>query len=675
MKSASDTAAASPAERAAWLRAEIERHNRLYYVEAETEISDVDFDALVRELEDLEAAHPELATEDSPTRKVWGEPLAGFANVQHRVPMLSIRNTYNEAEVRKFDQDVRKGVGDEPVRYVVELKMDGVAMSMTFTNGVYTAAATRGDGTTGDDVTQNIATLRDLPKQLKDAPAGTVEVRGEVFMERAELDRLNVLREAAGEEPYRNPRNTTAGTLKLLDPAQVAKRHLRLFVYEMVPVDFKKPGTHQDTLKTLAAWGLPVNDHFTVCDSIEEVLALCDSWQTKRFDLPYETDGLVVKVDKEEQRAKLGYTSKAPKWVMAYKFPAEVRRTRLNDIVFQVGKSGVVTPVAELEPVPLAGTIVKRATLHNFEELRRKDLRKGDLVEVQKAGEIIPQVLGYVPEERPESAPAVEPPEACPSCGGALHQDPEGVFLRCLNLACPAQILGRLTHFASRGAMDIDGLGPAIIEQLVSRELVTTPVDLYALEADILAGLERMGEKSAANLVAAIEASKARPLARLLFGLGIRHVGTTTATALAREFKNMDALMAAKVDDLEAVDDVGPIVASSVADFFDTEANRALVETLRMAGLNMEQPVETVASDGPLTGKTLVVTGTLEGMTRDEMHEAIQRAGGKVASSVSKKTDYLVAGEKAGSKLDKAEKLGVTVLTEQEILAMLEGGA
>lgn len=492
-------------------------------------------------------------------------------------------------------------------------------------------------------------------------------------MTRAELDRLNVLREAAGEEPYRNPRNTTAGTLKLLNPAQVAERDLSLFVYEMLPVDFPKPGSHAETLEMLAAWGLPVNREYTVCESIEEVLALCDSWQSKRFDLPYETDGLVVKVDAEAQREALGYTSKAPKWVMAYKFPAEVRRTRLNGIVFQVGKSGVVTPVAELEPVALAGTIVKRSTLHNFEELRRKDLRIGDVVEVQKAGEIIPQVLRYVPEERsPDAAPAAAP-EACPSCGSGLHQDPEGVFLRCLNLACPAQLVGRLTHFASRGAMDIDGLGPAIIEQLVAREFVATPADLYALDAEKVAGLERMGEKSAANLIAGIEASKQRPLARLLFGLGIRHVGTTTALALAREYKTMDALMAAKAEDLERVDDVGPIVAASVADFFDTQANRSLIAALREAGVNLTQPDTPQTEGGPLSGKTLVVTGALESMSRDEMHEAIQRAGGKTASSVSKKTNYLVAGEKAGSKLTKAEQLGVTVLTEEQILAMLEG--
>jgi len=662
----------TPAGRVAALREEIVRHDALY-ADARPEITDIEYDALVRELEELEAAHPELASVDSPTQKVWGAPLAEFVSVEHRVPMLSIRNTYNEDEVRKFDQDVHKGVGDAPVRYVVELKMDGVAMSVTYVNGVYTAAATRGDGRTGDDVTQNIATIRTLPKRLKGAPLGTVEVRSEVFMTRAELDRLNVLREAAGEEPYRNPRNTTAGTLKLLNPAQVAERDLSLFVYEMLPVDFPKPGSHAETLEMLAAWGLPVNREYTVCESIEEVLALCDSWQSKRFDLPYETDGLVVKVDAEAQREALGYTSKAPKWVMAYKFPAEVRRTRLNGIVFQVGKSGVVTPVAELEPVALAGTIVKRSTLHNFEELRRKDLRIGDVVEVQKAGEIIPQVLRYVPEERsPDAAPAAAP-EACPSCGSGLHQDPEGVFLRCLNLACPAQLVGRLTHFASRGAMDIDGLGPAIIEQLVAREFVATPADLYALDAEKVAGLERMGEKSAANLIAGIEASKQRPLARLLFGLGIRHVGTTTALALAREYKTMDALMAAKAEDLERVDDVGPIVAASVADFFDTQANRSLIAALREAGVNLTQPDTPQTEGGPLSGKTLVVTGALESMSRDEMHEAIQRAGGKTASSVSKKTNYLVAGEKAGSKLTKAEQLGVTVLTEEQILAMLEG--
>lgn len=673
MTDASTLSPIEAAARCAELRALIERHNRLYYEEAQPEITDVEFDALLRELEAIEQDHPSLLTPDSPTQRVGGAPLAGFAQVTHRIPMLSIANTYNEQEVRKFDQDVRKGLGGEDTAYVVELKLDGVAISITYEDGRYVQAATRGDGMVGDDVTQNVGTIHSLPKRLKGAPSGIFEVRGEVYMTRSELDRLNVARVEAGEEPYRNPRNTTAGTLKLLDPKVVAARKLEISLYEMVPVDAPPFDTHEETLASLVRWGLPVNTNHRLCASAEDILAACDYWRDKRHELDYETDGLVVKVNQRIQRERLGATSKAPRWAMAYKFPAEVARTRLKDISIQVGKSGVLTPVAELEPVALAGTIVKRSTLHNFEELRRKGLRVGDLVEVQKAGEIIPQVLRFVPEARPADAIPFPDPVACPSCHGPVHQDPEGVFIRCLNLACPEQARGRLEHFAARGAMDIDGLGPALIEQLVARGLVHSPADLYHLEASALAGLERMAEKSAENLVRALEASKERPLSRLLFALGLRHVGKTTATAIARRFLTMDAIMGADAATLETVEDVGPTVSQSIVDFFETPSNRELIAALRDAGVRMhEDPPAEVSGDSPFAGKTFVVTGALEKRTRDEIHELIQARGGKAASSVSKKTDYLVAGDKAGSKLDKARELGVTVLTEEEFEAMLE---
>lgn len=657
------------------LRRLIRHHNQLYYQEARTEISDMEFDALVRELEELESRYPVLLTPDSPTQQVWGAPLEGFTTVSHRVPMLSIGNTYNEQEVLKFDQDVHKLLLGDAVNYVVELKMDGVAMSLTYRDGVFIGAATRGDGRSGDDVTQNVRTIRTLPKQLKGNHQGEVEMRGEVYMTRSELERLNTARVEAGEEPYRNPRNTTAGTLKLLDPNLVAARNLQIAVYDLLPVDGPRPDTHMQILETLADWDLPVNSHYRYCPGIQEVLAACEEWREKRHTLDYETDGLVVKVNRLDQRERLGATSKAPRWVIAYKFPAEVARTRLLGISVQVGKSGVLTPVAELEPVPLAGTIVKRSTLHNFEELRRKELRVGDLVEVQKAGEIIPQVLRYVPEARPSDALPFEEPTACPECHGPVQQDPDGVFVRCINFSCPAQVRGRLAHFASRGAMDIDGLGPAIIDQLVNTGLVQTPADLFHLDAPTLEKLERMGKKSAENLVSALEACKQRPLSRLLFGLGIQHVGTSTASALARRYA-LDELFVVTPEELSQVEDIGPVVSQSIAAFFASPENHTLLDSLRANGLNVEkEAAPAIVGNSPISGKTFVVTGTLERYGRDEIHEVILRAGGKTASSVSKKTDFLVAGDKAGSKLDKARELGVAVLTEQEFELLMEGNA
>lgn len=651
---------------------EIARHNRLYYQEALTEISDFEYDALLRELVQLEEAHPVLRTPASPSQRVGGAPSEKFRTVAHTTPMLSIDNTYNEAELREFDGRVRRGLAGDKPGYVVELKIDGVAISLRYEDGVFSQAITRGDGVRGDDVTQNVKTIRVLPLQLLGAPRGHVEVRGEVFMRNQELERLNKLREAAGDEPYRNPRNTTAGTLKLLDPRQVAERQLEMFLYELVPSEDVALTSHADTLRMLRDWGLPVNPHHCRCTSIEEVIAYCGEWDEKRHTLGYETDGMVVKVDSAAQRQRLGATSKSPRWIIAYKFPAQIARTRLKEITVQVGKSGALTPVAELEPVKLAGTIVKRATLHNFEDLSKKDLRIGDLVEVQKAGEIIPQVLRFVPEQRPQGAGPFPLPERCPVCDDAVHKDPDGVFLRCLNLSCPAQVKERLEHFAGRKAMDIDGLGPAVITQLADAGLLHDPADLYGLDAGHIKNFERMGEKSAANLIAAIEASKARPLSRLLFGLGIRHIGAHTAEVLAEHFGDIDRLMAADAEELQNIYDVGVIVAQSVRDFFDTPQNRALIEKLRGAGLNMTE--ERAAANGLplLAGKTFVVTGKLQRYTRDGIHEQIKQLGGRAVSSVSKSTDYVIAGEDAGSKLEKARQLGVEVLTEDAFLQMVE---
>lgn len=659
--------------RAAELRAEIERHNRLYFADAKPEISDKAFDDLVKELEALEAEYPALQTSDSPTQRVGEAPSEAFETVEHRVPMLSIDNTYSEEEIREFDARVRRSLkeGDTPT-YVVELKVDGVAMSLRYRNGELERAVTRGDGRTGDNVTKNVTTIGDVPKKLKGKPPTDLEVRGEVYMTHSELVRINKEREANGDPPYANPRNTTAGTIKQLDTEEVRKRKLRMFVYDIAPAPDIELSTHMDTLKRLKGFGFPVNPDHKRCKDIDAVIAYCNEWAEKRFDLDFETDGMVVKLDSHEQRKRLGATSKSPRWIMAYKFPAEVAQTKLVNIAVQVGKSGALTPVAEMEPVQLAGTTVRRASLYNFEDLAEKDLRIGDTVEVQKAGEIIPQVLRYVKEKRPKGTKKFPIPKKCPVCGTEAHKDPEGKFLRCLNLACPAQVVERLAHFASRRAMDIDGLSVKIIEKLIDADLLKDPSDLYALDAETIAGLERMGEKSAANIVDAIDKSRARPLSRLLNGLNIRHVGEHTAEVLADEYGDIDALMAATVETLTEVHEIGEVVAQSVHDFFDTQENKELIDRLRKRGVNMEEK-RANAGDGnlPLAGKTLVATGTLENYTRDGIRDRIKELGGKAATSISKNTDYLLAGEKAGSKLKKAQELGVAILTEEDFQKLI----
>lgn len=656
------------------LCAEVERHNRLYYVDTTPEISDLEFDALMRRIIELEAEYPALITPDSPTQRVGGEPSTGFETVEHAVPMLSIDNTYSEDELREFDERVRRGLGGKQPTYVVELKLDGVAMSLRYENGALVRAATRGDGVRGDNVTANVRTIKSVPLRLKGHAPAVLEVRGEVFMTTQELKRLNELREKAGEPPLANPRNTTAGTLKLLDPRQVALRRLEIACYDIAPLEGIPLESHVDTLKTLEKYGLPVNPHYTRCASIDDVINTCNLWDEKRLTLGYETDGMVVKVDSAEHRRRLGATSKSPRWVIAYKFKAQIARTKLMAITIQVGKSGALTPVAEMQPVLIAGTTVKRASLYNFEDLARKDLRVGDTVELQKAGEIIPQVIRYIPELRPSDAVPFPVPTHCPICHGEVHRDPEGVYIRCLNLACPAQVKERLAHYAGRGSMDIDGLGPAIINQLVDRELVRDPADLYDLDVPTLETLEKIAEKSATNLVAAIDASKARPLNRLLNGLGIPHVGSHIAEVLADHYGSIEPLMKASANELEDIYEIGPIVARSIADFFETSENRRLIARLRERSVNMTQQAATAAAGPrPLDGKTVVVTGTLERYSRDAAHEIIKRLGGRPSTSVSAKTDFLLAGESAGSKLDKAKKLGVRILTEEEFENMIRG--
>jgi len=656
-------------ERAQELRTGILRHERLYHVEAAPEISDLEFDLLVKELEALEAEFPRLRTPDSPTQRVGGEPLAAFSPVGHAVPMLSLANTYNEDELREFDRRVRDGLPGEDVRYHVELKFDGVAVSAHYEDGVLTLGATRGDGRTGDDITANLRTVRALPLRIE-VPR-PLEVRGEVYMERPDFAALNAAREAAGLETYANPRNTTAGTLKLLDPRPVAQRKLRVFVYGLVGGE--SLGTNSAAMDFLRGLGFPVNANRRVCADVDDVLEFIEGWRERRHELPYETDGMVVKVDSFRHQARLGATSKAPRWAIAYKFPAEGQPTLLEKIRVQIGRTGTATPVAVLAPVVVGGSTVRRATLHNLDEIRRKDIREGDTVIVEKGGDVIPKVARVLMEKRRKGARRWKFPRDCPVCGTALVKEETEVAHRCPNLACPAQLEGRIGHFASRNALDIEGLGDKLIEQLVAKKLVHDVGDLYSLTFEQLVELERMGEQSARNLLGALEESRTRPFHRVLFAVGIRHVGAHVARVLAEAKGSLAALEAATEGELAEIHEVGETVAASVADFLARPESRAVLEKLRRAGLRLEE--EGGGADKPLAGRIVVLTGALEGYTRNQAAELLRKAGARVAGSVSKNTDYLVAGEAAGSKRKKAEELGIPVLDEAGFEKLLKEGA
>jgi DNA ligase (NAD+) len=663
-------ATAKEQARAEDLRRQIDHHNYLYYVEAKPDISDKEFDKLYDELKKLETEHPELITPDSPTQRVGGQPIAGFVTVRHREPMLSIDNTYNAGELREFDKRVHKLLGGEKVEYVVELKIDGVAISLTYEKGRFTVGATRGDGERGDDVTHNLKTVMGIPLRLKnDRFPAIFEARGEVYMNRADLARLNRDRVEHGLEPFANPRNSAAGSLKMLDPRECAKRRLRLFTYAQGALEGIKPKTHAEVLELLRKFGFPVNPNIEMFSSIDEVIKYCDSWDNRRNDLPYETDGMVIKVNDLEQRRRLGVTSKAPRWVVAYKFAAEQALTKLHAIEVSVGKTGTLTPVAHLEPVQLAGTTVKRASLHNADEIARKDIRVGDMVLVEKAGEIIPYVIRSEPSARKGDEKVFHFPKKCPVCGSPVEREEGEAAYRCTGVNCPAQLKEKVRFYAHRNAMDIEGLGEALIDQLVETGQVKSIPDLYRLTLEPLVELERMGKKSAQNLLDGIQASKDRGLARVLTGLGIRHVGDHVAEILAREFGNIDDLMDASADRLSRIKGVGPILAESISKYFHSADGRKIIEDLKSQGVKLtgdRKPTPAQVGGADLTSKTFVVTGTLEHYSREEIEGLIKQLGGKVTGSVSKKTDYVVAGEKAGSKLDKAQKLGVKVLTEAE---------
>lgn len=676
------------------LRDEIRKHDRLYYVENRPILSDTEYDQLYRQLVDLEQQHPELITPDSPTQRVGEQPLDGFRSEQHRVPMLSISNTYSAGEVRDFDARVRKtldaadysfdlGVSEddfhraccEPTEYVVEPKVDGVAVSLHYERGNFSKALTRGDGTQGDDVSANARTMRTVPLRLESVSESVtwLEVRGEVYMDREDFEAYNQELIRDGKEPFANPRNATAGSLKQRDPREAAKRPLKMFVHSLGSVEGIQFATHEQALKTLASFGLRVIAPIRVFPNVESVIAYCDEFEQKRYDLPFGIDGLVIKVNSRLQQRILGATTKSPRWVIAYKFKAEQATTRLTDVTWQVGRTGALTPVAELEPTPLAGTVIRRATLHNYDEIERKDLRIGDTVIIEKGGDVIPKVVMALKTTRTGAERVPEIPSSCPSCKGAVHRPEDEVVYRCENLSCPAQMERRLDHFGARGAMDIEGLGDVLVHQLVEAGLVKSLPDLYRLTREPLLSLERMGQKSAENLLSAIEASKTRPVSRLLFGLGIRHVGSHVANVLARTVDSLWDIEKLTQEQLEAIAEIGPVVAASIHEFFHEENNLDVLRQLDQLGLTFrqERTLSEAPQDSPIAGKTFVITGTLEGMSRDEAKAFLEKHGAKVTGSVSAKTDYLLCGTDAGSKLTKAQELGVRVVELQEIRGML----
>jgi len=667
------------------LRNLISHHDRLYYQEATTEISDQEYDALYAELVALEDKHPNWITPDSPTQRVGGEPVDEFQQVRHTVPMLSIGNTYSIEELREFEERLARLLPETDFTYVVEPKIDGVAVTIIYEDDLFAVGATRGNGTVGDGITSNIRTIRALPLRLpfSDLGLAKVELRGEVFMDRTGFAELNRKREEEGEELYANPRNTTSGSLKLLDPKQVAERPLRVAIHsfgELVMKDGTEPlpwTKHSELLRSIEDMGVPTIQHWEVCKGIESVIPLVDVWSKRRFELGYETDGLVVKVESFQMREMLGSTSRSPRWLIAYKFPAEQAETTLKHIELNVGRTGAVTPVAILEPVLLAGTTVSRATLHNADEIARKDLREGDHVLIEKGGEIIPKVLAPLLEKRDGSQIPFEYPTTCPSCEGPLARSEGEVAVRCENLDCPAQLRRRLQHFASRRAMDIEGLGQAIIDQLVTAGMVKGLPDLYRLEHDPLADLERMGEKSAQNLLDGLEKSKSNPPASLLHGLGVRHVGEHVAEVLVEAVDDLRDLGKLSQEEFEEIPEVGPIVAEAVRNFFLDPHNIEVLDQLSELGLNFKKPqveaVVGVTHPKHLDGLQFVVTGTLSGYSRDEAKAQIKNRGGRVTGSVTKKTDYLVCGENPGSKFDKAEKLGVPILDEDQFKKILAG--
>jgi DNA ligase (NAD+) len=667
--------------RHAQLVEEIRQHDHAYYVLAQPSISDQDYDRLYRQLLDLEKQFPDLITPDSPTQRVGGQPLKAFKPVQHLQPMLSLDNTYSQEELREFVNRVQRILPSEKLDWVVEPKVDGLAINLRYEKGVFTCGATRGDGTTGDDITPNLRTIRSIPPKLhgKGTPPTLLEVRGEVYLTKSGFEKLNAERKAAGEETFANPRNAAAGSLKQLDPRIVAKRPLDIILYGLGHVEgaADHPKTHSDVLSWIKSLGFRAPEKTWHCQSADQLIKAIDDLDKLRKKFTYETDGAVVKLNSFAQRERAGFTSKAPRWAIAYKYAAEQAETKLKSVTVQVGRTGALTPVAELEPVFLAGSTISRATLHNEDYIRQKDIRIGDTVTIEKAGEVIPAVVDVVLTKRMGNEVPFRFPSQCPECGSKIAkaagqaQGDEGAVWRCMNPDCPAQVRGRIEHWCARGAMDIEGGGEVLSRQLVKSGLVRDVAGIYSLKLSDVANLERMGEKSAQNFLDGVEASKKRDLWRVLYGLGILHVGAGVAKALGRCFDTLDDVFASSVDQLTDCEDVGEVIAKSIVQWHGDKRNRELIERLRKAGVNFKSELfKPKAQAGPFSGKTFVLTGTLPNLKREEAAAKVEALGGKVSGSVSKKTDYVVAGEEAGSKLDKAQKLGVKVIDEKEFLKL-----
>jgi DNA ligase (NAD+) len=650
------------------LRAELERHNRLYYL-ATPEISDYDFDQLMRRLQELEAKHPEFADPNSPTQRVGGAPIEEFKSVIHDPPMLSIDNAYSLDELREWDARVKKGLGIEGVEYEAELKIDGVSIDLLYEKGELTRGATRGDGVRGDDVTPNVRTVRSLPLKI-DPRFKRLEVRGEIYISKTDFAHHNEQLEQEGHEPLANPRNAAAGALRQKDPKLAAHRHLSAFVYHLVASDATRVESQWAAYSLLEKLGLPLNPQRKLCASLDDVERFIAEWHERRHALPFEIDGIVVKVNRRELQLELGATSKAPRWAVAYKYPPEAAQTIVRAINLYVGRTGTVTPVAEFDPVRLGGTKVVNASLHNFDELARKDVRIGDTIAVEKGGDIIPKVVDVFKDKRRRGARKIHPPEKCPVCKQPLHKFEGEVAIRCINQGCPAIVLQSITHFGSRKAMDIEGLGWQTVQALLDAGLVTDYASIYELTIDQVAELERKGEKSARKLIENIERSKTAELHRFIYAIGIRMIGERAAKLLADRFHSIGALMDSTTEQLLEVGEVGPKVAEAITFYFSVPANRERIE--KMERLGVQPQFVQAATGSALAGKTVVVTGTLTRFSRDEIHRIIEREGGKPGSSVSAKTSYVVAGESAGSKLDKAKSLGVPVLTEEEFVAMVK---
>ncbi|MDE1890359.1 MAG: NAD-dependent DNA ligase LigA [Planctomycetota bacterium] len=656
------------------LRNTIRYHDRKYYVENNPEITDYEYDQLLKELQQLEKAQPELITPDSPTQRVGERPLTQFPSIEHKIPMLSIDNTYSNEELKEFDRRIKRMAGidtHQDIEYVVELKIDGVAITLWYENGLFARGATRGDGFRGDDVTANLRTIHQIPLKLeptvrKQKIPPLLEIRGEIYLPNKEFQRLNEEREEAGEPQFANPRNAAAGSLKLLDPRITAKRNLRIFTYAIGYYEEIELKTHMQCLELLRDFSFPVNPHTRLCKNIDAVIRYCSEWDKRRSELDYMVDGMVIKANSLDLHNQLGSTSKAPRWVISFKFQPEQAVTKIEEIVIQVGKTGALTPVANLTPVLLAGTTVSRATLHNFDEIRRKDIRVGDHVLLQKAGEIIPQVVSVLKEKRNGTEKPFAEPTGCPECKEKVSRSDEEVYLRCHNPLCQAQTKRHIQYFASRDAMDIEGLGPALIEQLVDKGFLKDYADVYYLKYDDLVTLERMGEKSSSNLISAIEESKHRDLDRLICALGINNVGSHTAEVLSEYFNTLDKLANAIQEELEGIYEIGPVIAKSIVGFFQNKRTREIIEKLKARGVNTQKLVSPkTVKNTKVSGKSFVITGTLQKYSRNEAETLIKSLGGRIVSSVSKKTDYLVAGEDPGSKLDKAGKLNVHVLDEE----------